>query len=295
MKETGFFGKLGIALFKPSDYRRFVHLSTGKVIGFFLAIILIFCIIAVPRLAYNTKRNITKLLGFLKGKVPTIVLENRQFSSDVRQPYEIFKRNNYSIVLDTTGATREINEGILIQNDGIVLFSKPSKTVGGEESVKLPLSLFFDNTAAFRLDNAAFDAFDNSITVRKLLVPIFISVFIGYLTVGFLWLFFASIPAWIFNRTLKANLSYGQVLTLEVFALAPALAIKLIFVLLGVNFSNSFRIAQGLMILVYMIYLWIAIKKIGTGGGLLVTATSGPEAALPTVPSAPPDSSEPVE
>ena len=295
MKETGFFGKLGIALFKPSDYRRLVHLSTGKVIVFFLAVILIFCIIAVPKLAYNTKRNITTFIGLLKGKVPTIVLENGRFSSDVPQPYEIFKKNNYSIVLDTTGTIREMNEGILIQNDGIVIFSKPSKTVGGEESVKLPLSLFFDNTAAFRLDNAAFDAFDNSITVRKLLVPIFISVFIGYLTIAFLWLFVASIPVWIFNRTLKANLSYGQVLTLEVLALAPALMIKLICVLVGIYFCNAFRVVQGLMILVFLIYLWIAIKKIGTEGGLLITATSGPEAAPPTVPSEPPASSEPVE
>ncbi|MCD6310063.1 MAG: DUF1189 family protein [Candidatus Eremiobacteraeota bacterium] len=306
MKEHGFFGKLGIALFKPSNYRQLVHMSTGRVIGYYLLFILIFSIIATPRIAFNVKRNISSAFDQIKDKIPGIVIESGEISSEVPQPYEIansddfrnilgvfgIKREipgDFRIILDTTGEITTLESGLLIEKDALVFFSKGlQKTPGNETGARIPLADFIrHDTGRIEIDNTfadkAFKAMYWPITIS-----IFVIIFIGYFIIGIIWLFIASIPSAIFNSTQKANISYGQLLTLGIFALVPVLAIKLLWILLGIKFAFSFRVISLLMIIVYFVYLWIAISKIGANGGLKVTTTSAPTVSAAAATAVPP-------
>lgn len=291
MKEKSVFEKLYIALLKPSEYRNFIHLSTVRVIGYFFLVIFVFSIIVTPKIASDQSRDINNYLGKLESNIPVIVIEKGEVSSDVAQPYEITDIDNFKIVLDTTNKTTTLEQGILIQKDSIVIFPK-NRYPGSNPSQKYSLSSLLQPEVKYVIDNTLIDKIQAFLNMRFLIVSNFLLIFFTYSIIGFLWLFIVSIPITIFNSALKAELSYGQLLILEVFALIPALFIKIIWILLGIKFYLAFRVLSSLMIIVYLVYLWIAIKKISSDGGLKVTTTTAPTISAAVEASIPPPSVE---
>lgn len=205
-------------------------------------------------------------------------INNGEVSSDVKQPY-IHQWNDFALILDTTGEIRSLTDyknGILILKDKILVKVKKrnesrvneydlsgidnfvirpgdsSKGIIAEISMK-------DKSFNINLNRIKFwaDVLGHTIFFAMLLL-----LFSLYSSTKLIQGAFFALLSMMPNKMLGANLGYSKLLNISLYALTPSTILAVI----GIMAKIKFLMFWPLYTLIYLTYIYLAIKNINESG-----------------------------
>lgn len=235
-------------------YKTFIKYSAARVLWYFLFLMLISGLVLGICGSVNFTRQVFKIKEIVKKQIAGHYIEYNkgQISTDLPQPFKVYQNDDFEIVIDTTGKTTDLENGVLIAKDRIIVVDKKS---GKHEERNL--SELKGNLPAVTIDRDVLDKFAAKITGPSMwLVFLLWNFSFGIvLTLPFILLY--SLVGLIFNQSLPQPLSYGQIWTVGVFALSAPKAFEMIFEVLKTLGNFSFSVGWFFIIFstIYLVYL----------------------------------------
>lgn len=255
---SNFLKTLVSTVYDLNFYRHSSKEDTSKGIIFivvfdFVVVLLFFIIIAfifLPKLPSLENYADT----YIEDNLPVIILENGELSSKVKQPYIFFEIDDFAIIMDTTGKTKEIpekyNYGVLITKNKVRL--KKEKYEYREyhfKDIKKDLvinKIFAKDIIRKTVKIIKFAYFPIAI----FLLPFIVAVF---LLVQLITALYISILGLIVNIFTKANLNFTGLYNISLYLLVPVTIISL--------FTMSLPFKITIISLIYLSLILYSFKS----------------------------------
>ena len=189
--------------------------------------------------------NLSRTLGsaaddieqaFASGEFPEIVVQNGLATVRARQPLILMEGGGSIIILDTSGRyqsidTNRYSQGFLLTRNSLHTYSN-----GDYQVVQLSdlNSAFGDPIVVNR--ESALNLWRSFASVFS--VVAFIGIGIWNLAIKFMWLTFLAVVIWGAMSAFNIRSAYGQVLTIGIYALVPAVYVSFLLGLIGISFCG---------------------------------------------------------
>ena len=227
-------------------YKYFAELKTSEAFTYFFTLILLASLLATYNSGMVIIQKTSKWLGL--HPFPAISIKKGEASSPVKQPYIIYEEHsngkNFQAILDTTGSTASVSNGVLIKKTEVTIANQVGGEVRTESLAKFP------------------DMEINDTSIKKtmtkylwfILLPWLLMV---YVLKNLFLVFMLSLFSLLSNYMYRNKLSYAQILNLGIFALTPAVVLELIFAFARIDFPGFLWIYLG----VYLFYLTLGLNQ----------------------------------
>ena len=222
----------------PEAYRDVASGGTGRMMGY-LAFLIAMATVVVTLQAQIATVVAMKIGGpWLKKHVPEIHITKGIASSPVQQPY-VFEERGFGFVVDTTGATRDLDpkykHGALLTKTELV-FRKSEVETRRYSLAKSPDMVVNETTIDAMIK-----------TVKQWLwVIVAAGVFVGLWVVKLLQVFFWSLVGLLIKHIAPRPLTYRAVLNLAIYALTVPLVFDLVKGFLGWRVPGLWLFSLGI-------------------------------------------------
>lgn len=244
----GFWNKLTNSIKNPSFIKEVYNESNGRAFKYlFLMFTLVFLIVAIPAIIKGFS-GISMFKADFAQKVPDFRLENGELHFSGKQPY-IQEENNFAIIVDTTGGTKE--EALNKYQQGVLL----TKTNMIQKQLGKTTTYNLSDLKSLKLDKKVVV---DSIPFLKLFI--FIIAFLAYIffiirkIIGLL--LFAALAQVIAKR--KDLVNYSKGINIAIYASTLATFLQGIMMLSAPTFPFFFVI----YFLIVFMYMALGIRAI---------------------------------
>jgi hypothetical protein len=227
-------------------YKYFAGLKISEAFAYFFTLIFLASLLAT----YNTGMLIiNKTSKWLdRHPFPAITVKKGEASSPVTQPYTIYEEESngkkFLAILDTTGATTNISNGVLIKKDAVTIVNQLGGEVRTESLAKFPDMVITEASIKKTL----------STYIWFVLLPWLVMV---YTLKNLFLVIMLSLFSLLANSIYHNKLTYSQIFNLGIFALTPAVVLELIFAFARIEFPGFLWIYLG----VYLFYLTMGLNQ----------------------------------
>ncbi|GFP78294.1 DUF1189 domain-containing protein [Clostridium fungisolvens] len=249
-KNVPFFIKIYNAMAKPKFYIKFNELSFASAIIYLFTISIIFGFISYIRPTYNYYKFMDTIHNEVVYEFPEFTFNNGILEVDGKQPI-LLKRNDYNIVIDTTGKTglskiEDYDKAVLILKDKAYIKNGSSSIDETRYSI---IKFLKFNKAEFI--EAMYD-FKAGAFIMLASAPVLF--FLSNLFTAFM----VSAVGTLINSVLKAGIKYINLYKLSLYAITTAVIISCIRRVLALNivFINY------IYLIISSVYMFLAIRNI---------------------------------
>ena len=236
--------------FSPGYYRRGVRRGSGLAIGFFMVFALAVTLVQTLRVGASLAsagRDLQQ--AFIEGRVPTLTIQGGVAASNPARPFIISDETGQLIVLDTTGAIREIDRTRYVQ--GMLLTRTELHLLNRGEYQIVPI---IQLQQLLKADPIILDAPGVAALWQRLTLWV-TGIVLGVMLLAnlLIWFIFIAILTGLV-RALVGLLGwrggYGEAISVGLYAVVPAVYIAYLLGLLGFRFIGLQALLQIVVMLV---------------------------------------------
>lgn len=243
MGVSSFFVLLWQTISDFSFYKRIAGFKFSTVIKYFLTLLLLICLMFSLVTTLRVNKVVKENAVWAVKNLPQIEITNGIVSAQTDMPFKL-KKNNFEIIIDTTGQTLSLDEssacGILLTKNTLIYKQSSFQTN----------SYDLKNIKKFTLNKKTIISWQKN--AYKIIFPaLLISSSLYYISTKTLQILFFSLFPLMVSRIKKILLTYSQILKISVFAVTvPFIFSSLIELFL---FHNKFF--SVLFVFIYAFYL----------------------------------------
>jgi len=227
-------------------YNEVKNFSLSETLKYIFLLVLLVSFAVTVRYGFAAQRGMNILAYWANKNLPVINIQNGLATVDAQQPYKIAIEDGV-LLLDTTGQTTSLDgygKGMLLTKDKLLLKQNEAKTVVYSLS----------KVKSLRIDKNFFDMLKRYLPWA--IAPfMLIGLYIYFCIARFLQIFLFSILAFLISALIKAEISYGKVFNICVFAITPSMLLGAMAAFLMKPIAFFGLIYSAL----YIIYLVIGI------------------------------------
>ncbi|MBK1813430.1 DUF1189 domain-containing protein [Clostridium sp. YIM B02505] len=249
-KNVPFLSKIYNSIAKPKFYIKFNELSLSSAIIYLFTVSIIFGFISYIRPTYNYYKFMDTIHNEVVYEFPEFTFNKGILQVDGKQPI-LLKRNDYNIVIDTTGRTdlskiENYNKAVLILKDKAYI--KDGSGSIDETRYSIIKFLKFNKTEFIQT------IYDFKAGAFIMLISAPVLFFLSNLFMAFM----VSAVGTLINSVLKAGIKYRNLYKLSSYAVTTAVIISCIRRVLGVNIM----FINYIYLIISSIYMFLAIRNI---------------------------------
>jgi|GEM_PF-4720889 len=253
-KRMGFWDSFTASLSDFTAFKKFIGYGTPQVLWYFLTLIFISSLVLGACGAVNFQRQVHKVNEYIKKHIGNHYIEYNQgvISTDLPQPFKLYQDNDYEVVIDTKGKTAELENGVLIMKDRILVIDK--KKAKREERL---LSDMKGSLPAVTINKEMLDKFAEKIIGPTMWVVIWLWNFCFGIVLTLPFILIYTLVGLIFNNNLPQPLSYAQIWVVGIFAMTAPKVFEMIFEVLKTlgDFSFPYGFFFIIFSTIYLVYL----------------------------------------
>jgi len=252
-EKMGFISKVKNSIINPKAYVQFVKESGGRAVLYLFLITLILGCLGRIRTVYDFSNVINKAKDSLDKEVRDFRFENGKLTVDGEMPITIKSEDGSVFIIDTSGKT---TESVLDGYDKGI-FVGESKMVEKKSSLQKQETDF--SVFKFTFDKAKAKNLLDKVKVLNIFIIVFGTAW--FFLKQFMVALFIALLALIVNAFVKANVNFGEVYKLTLYALTVPVILNTIYDVSGIS-GIGLMIRCTVYFAIALIYLGFGFKAI---------------------------------